>query len=91
MGVFEYVDVDLTIDEPQPGDFYLLCSDGLSKMVDDATIAAGITSEESIEDAAEQLIVLANERGGRDNVSVVLLRIDDPIPDRDQSGPHRVL
>ncbi|MBE5922116.1 MAG: Stp1/IreP family PP2C-type Ser/Thr phosphatase [Lachnospiraceae bacterium] len=54
-------------------DRFLLCSDGLSNMVSDEEIRKVITSEDDLSDAVHRLIDLANEHGGRDNISVVLV------------------
>lgn len=80
VGVFDEVEVDLSVDEPQNGDYYILCSDGLSKMVPEPTIAELIraTSDDDIDGAVRRLITEANERGGKDNVSVILIRVDEP-------------
>lgn len=78
VGVFDEVEVDLNIDEPQKGDFYLLCSDGLFKMVPEPDIQSIIERASDIESAVRTLIQEANARGGRDNVSVVLVRVDEP-------------
>jgi protein phosphatase len=60
----------------QPGDVYLLCSDGLSDMVSDEDIQTTLTSLHSnLPLAAEQLVQQANDNGGRDNVSVILVRV----------------
>jgi serine/threonine protein phosphatase PrpC len=90
VGVFDEIDVDLTIDEPLPGDHYMLCSDGLYKMVPENTIRQTIEAQSSLERAVQDLITTANARGGRDNVSVVLLRIDEPDLDPRESGEHRI-
>jgi protein phosphatase len=90
VGTFERVEVDLTIDEPQPGDHYLLCSDGLYKMVPEAMILEVVSRSRSTEETVAELVELANERGGRDNVTVVLVRIDEPDVEPDQSGEHRL-
>jgi len=92
VGVFDDIDVDLTIDEPSPGDFYLLCSDGLFKMIPEPEILEMIEKLKASElaDLVEALILEANERGGRDNVSVVLVRIDEPDFDPGESGEHRL-
>ncbi len=90
VGVFDDVDVDLTIDEPHAGDYYLLCSDGLFKMVPEAEILPMITGAETLQKAVDHLITEANVRGGRDNVSVVLVRIDEPDFDPGESGEHRL-
>lgn len=78
VGVFDEVEVDLNIDEPQKGDFYLLCSDGLFKMVPESDIQAIIERAGDLETAVRTLVEEANARGGKDNVSVVLVRVDDP-------------
>jgi serine/threonine protein phosphatase PrpC len=60
---------------------YLLCSDGLSDMVDDSDIQLTInTFGANLETAAKQLVQLSNDNGGRDNVSVVLVRVLDAFP-----------
>ncbi|MCC4117871.1 protein phosphatase 2C domain-containing protein [Aromatoleum toluclasticum] len=63
----------------RPDDVFLLCSDGLTDMLDDDAIAAvlqPVTSREArLEEAADRLVALANARGGRDNISVILARM----------------
>ena len=66
--------VDILETEVEEGDLYLLCSDGLNSMLTDDEIAAGLEQGGSLEDIATNLIAAANDRGGNDNVSVVLLR-----------------
>ena len=60
--------------EVRAGDIYLLCSDGLSDMLDDGQIANLLRSCESLESAGAALVDAANEAGGRDNISVILAR-----------------
>jgi serine/threonine protein phosphatase PrpC len=67
----------------QPGDRLLICSDGLTEMVPDATILATLRAEIDPEPACRQLIDLANAAGGRDNVTVVLVRFDAPVETAD--------
>ena len=55
-----------------PGDKFLLCSDGLTNMVEDQDILRLVKREASLEKAAHKLVELANQNGGRDNISVVL-------------------
>ena len=63
----------------QPDDTLLLCSDGLNTMVDDKTILDLISrSNGDVEVAARNLIAKANEGGGEDNVTVILMRILEP-------------
>ena len=60
--------------EKQLGDIWLVCSDGLYNMVDDATLLEVLTSMEN-EQATEKLLSLANEHGGHDNISLVVGRV----------------
>lgn len=78
VGVFDQVEVDLTVDEPRIGDFYLLCSDGLFKMVPENDIQKIVEEERDIASAANRLVDEANARGGKDNVSVIVVRVDEP-------------
>jgi protein phosphatase len=57
------------------GDYYLLCSDGLYDLVRDEEIASVLTESEDIHAAGEQLIALARERGGHDNITVGIIGI----------------
>jgi len=67
----------------QKGDAYMLCSDGLSDMVEDEDIHLTInTFGDNLDTVSKQLIQLANDNGGRDNVSVVLAQILDAFPAR---------
>jgi serine/threonine protein phosphatase PrpC len=66
--------VDILETEMRHGDIYLLCSDGLNSMLTDTEIALILARAGSLHDCAAQLIDAANERGGNDNVTVVLLR-----------------
>ena len=76
LGVEPGVDVEVHAHEVHPGDIFLLCSDGLNDMVDDEEIKLTLqTLGGNLELAAEQLVHLANDNGGRDNVSVILIRV----------------
>lgn len=75
IGVTQRLTIDLIVDKPLPNDVYLLCSDGLTKMVPDVDIAQLLLGEPDIESAVYGLIERANDRGGRDNVSVVVVKV----------------
>lgn len=75
IGVTKRLTIDLIVDKPLPNDVYLLCSDGLSKMVPDSQIRETLLGEADIEAAVYELIERANDNGGRDNVSVVLVKV----------------
>lgn len=79
VGVFDDVEVDLNIDVPEPGDTYLICSDGLFKMVQEARILEVVREAARAGDppqaTADALVAEANARGGKDNISVIVIRI----------------
>jgi PPM family protein phosphatase len=76
LGMKETVQVDLVRLEPQPGDIFLLCSDGLSGMVSDAQMQETLNRTTDLEAACNQLIDLANAAGGNDNVTCILTRFN---------------
>ena len=76
LGTDPEVDVDKFTVDVAPGDVFLLCSDGLTTMVDDATIARTVRESPSLENAGKALVKAANRNGGEDNVTVVLFAID---------------
>ena len=71
------VQVDTFTFPARPGDVYLICSDGLTGMVSEDEIAEIIGASPSLDDAAKRLVGAANENGGRDNITVVLFRLED--------------
>ena len=76
VGIDPEVETEVHTYPVQLGDVYLLCSDGLSDMVPDEDIEMTLTSLHSnLPLAAEQLVQQANDNGGRDNVSVILVRV----------------
>jgi serine/threonine protein phosphatase PrpC len=72
-------DVEVEIDEVDvmPRDVLLFCSDGLTRMVSEPEIAGKLQAETDPQTAAQKLVDLANERGGMDNVTVIVVRIQD--------------
>lgn len=74
LGIAEEVKVDVTQDSIEKDDIYLLCSDGLSDMINDEQIfSALVKSRENLKKASEELVKQAKEHGGHDNVSVILV------------------
>lgn len=86
VGIRPWVSVDLTTDRPEPDDQYLVCSDGLTKMVDDATILRLALEVDDLEQKARALVDEANARGGRDNITVVAIRVDSPSEMAERAG-----
>lgn len=76
LGVRPRIEPDLAEMTPQPGDVFVLCSDGLTTHVCDERIAEFVGGEGDLEAAAERLVDAANAAGGLDNVTVVLLRVE---------------
>jgi protein phosphatase len=76
LGIDPVVETEIHEYDTQPGDIYMLCSDGLSDMVSDEDI--GMTLQAlgaNLNLAVQQLVQMANDNGGRDNVSVILIKI----------------
>jgi PPM family protein phosphatase len=74
VGVEDTVLLETHQHEVQPGDLYLMCSDGLSDMLDDTAITQLLQAHDSLEAASQALISAANDAGGKDNISVILAR-----------------
>jgi protein phosphatase len=83
LGVEPTVDVEITEQPVHKGDFLVLCSDGLTDMVEDEDIHLTIsTFSANLDTVAKQLVQLANDNGGRDNISVMLTQVTEPFPAR---------
>jgi len=80
LGIEPDVQVDTDEHLLMEGDVLVLCSDGLSRMVSDLEIASTLLSSNGMQPSADRLIELANEYGGEDNVSVVVVRVE-PRPE----------
>lgn len=74
VGYQEEVQSDLVVEELQEGDKFLLCSDGLSNMLQDDDLL-DIVDHYALKEACEKLILLANQRGGDDNITAVLIEV----------------
>jgi PPM family protein phosphatase len=82
LGASVDVKVDMKTKEVQPGDRYLLATDGLTNMATDDEISGVLASEDSLTNVTGTLINLANSRGGPDNVSVIAFEIEGERPPR---------
>ncbi|MGQ0578699.1 MAG: Stp1/IreP family PP2C-type Ser/Thr phosphatase [Betaproteobacteria bacterium] len=81
LGIEPEVEAEIRTFPAQAGDIYLLCSDGLNDMVEDEDIEMTLAAVGSnLPLAADQLVQMANDNGGRDNVSVVLIRVKKDFP-----------
>ena len=77
LGPEAVVEIDTQSFRARPGDVYLLCSDGLTTMLSEATVAEVLLAYPRLREAGERLIARANEAGGRDNITVILLRLEE--------------
>jgi protein phosphatase len=75
LGAEDHVEVDIDEHVLAEGDFVLLCSDGLSRMVSDEVIARTIFDSASAQEAADQLVEHAKDAGGSDNITVILIHL----------------
>jgi protein phosphatase len=75
LGFQEEVEIDTQVLRAEPGDMYLLCSDGLTNLVSEEEIRDMLIAK-SFQEALRDLVALANERGGDDNITAVLARVD---------------
>jgi len=79
LGIDPSVDPEIHVHETQPDDIYLLCSDGLSDMVEDEEIRLTLLTLKSNPTlTVQQLVQAANDNGGRDNISAMLIRVAEP-------------
>ncbi len=83
LGIDPVVMPDIQEDIVLKNDIYLLCSDGLTDLVEDEDIYLTIKQfSANLEEAAKQLITKANQNGGKDNISVMLCRINEDFSNR---------
>jgi len=88
LGMQDHVTVDLQSDECEAGDLYVLCSDGLSGMIDDQEILSVVLTTPDLHDACRRLVGMANEHGGEDNITAVIVRIGTtPAPEAVGAAP----
>ncbi len=78
IGARDYIEADFFSRELQPGDLVMLCSDGLTNMVEDEEIRSILTGGGSLGDRVEKLVETANRNGGKDNISVIVI---EPLAD----------
>ncbi len=71
------VQVDVQAYQARGGDRFLLCSDGLTSMIPEARVKAILEGSDSLADAGRELIAAANDAGGRDNITVLLFRLEE--------------
>ena len=73
IGAADTVDIDFFHVEIKPGEIVLMCSDGLTNMLEDEEIRMILNGQRDIVEKAEELVKAANNNGGKDNIAVVLI------------------
>ena len=73
IGASDTVNVDFFSVELEKGDIVLMCSDGLTNMLEDEEIQRIMNSQQSIQAKAQELVKAANNNGGKDNIAVILI------------------
>lgn len=82
LGIADQVEVDVVQDTVQNGDTYLLCSDGLTDLVtNDEILQLLLLYKDDLKTGCDELISLANEKGGKDNISVILISLQEAFSD----------
>lgn len=81
VGVWPTVPIDIIIGKPLPGDVYVLCSDGLTKMLPDAELRKVLVggAQSTPDEVAQALVAKANAAGGKDNITVILIQVRDAV------------
>jgi len=80
LGVEEDAPLDVQMQTVEPGDLYLLCSDGLTDMLDDSDLTTALKGNVPLTAQAQTLLDLANAQGGFDNISLILCRVPGAMP-----------
>ena len=75
LGVEDTVSIEVSEYRTEDGDLFLMCSDGLSDMLDDAMMARLLQTSASLPEAGQALVDAANEAGGKDNIALILVRV----------------
>lgn len=73
IGALDTVEIDFFHEELKPGELVLICSDGLTNMLEDEEIGAILKEPVSMEEKAQRLIDAANDNGGKDNITVIII------------------
>ncbi len=83
LGIERNVDVEINDHAAKPGDLYMLCSDGLTEMVSDAQLLTLLLQDTGLSEKATLLVAVANDNGGKDNISIVLAKAcSHAVPDK---------
>jgi serine/threonine protein phosphatase PrpC len=82
------VQVDVQVYQARAGDLFMVCSDGLTSMVAEMRVREILDAAGSLDDAGRELIAAANDAGGRDNITVILFRLEQVDGDHAEHAPR---
>lgn len=82
VGYFKNVEADLYIQDKKDGDVFLMCTDGLTNMVDESFIKNTILAKDKLQDIADSLIEKTNANGGKDNTTIIVFKDGVKINER---------
>jgi protein phosphatase len=88
LGIEPIVEVDTWTYPLRPADIVLLCSDGLTSMISELQVREAIVQSPGLQSAADRLVAEANAAGGRDNITVVLFRVEDAAREAAEGDPE---
>lgn len=77
IGTGKKIDVDVNVFDIKNGDYILMCTDGLSNMLDEDEILNVVISDKNLNEKCSDLIDLANNKGGYDNITVIVIEVDE--------------
>jgi serine/threonine protein phosphatase PrpC len=90
LGMDGTVNVDLTAADMVIGDVFLLCSDGLSSMVTDEAILGVVSTTPDVKLACAKLVQAANDQGGEDNITAILIRVDQSVESLEEATTQEI-
>ena len=79
IGISDVIHADFFKSKVRDNEYVLLCSDGLSNMLEDSEMLSEVTGSDPIEKKTSMLIDLANQKGGKDNISVIIIEPEDEV------------
>ncbi len=79
IGISDVIHADFFKSKVKDNEYVLLCSDGLSNMLEDSEMLSAVTGSDPIEKKTSMLIDLANQKGGKDNISVIIIEPEDEV------------
>lgn len=84
IGTGSTIEVDINIFDLKKGDYIVMCTDGLSNMLEETEIMNAVLLDKGLNERCNDLIKLANDKGGHDNITVIIIEVDEGGPNHDR-------